>query len=419
MTLLATRPRWHDRKRARWVAVVTALNASLLANIAAAQYASPYPTTTAAPQNWGGYVMSEPVPYQPTLGDPSCQTSTMLAPVETVPMDSVPMQTMPAEMAPLQMSPTPGMVAAPGEPWIVQPVTPPANLQMVTPPPGDVAFPQPGVSPSGMRPWFPPGGRQTFFQKVKLTGDYLPRFGDDGMGITDAQLDVVFALPFVTVETPLLITPFYAVHFLDGPTTPNVPPRLHDAAITFQNIRPINDRWLAMFDVTVGQYADDASFDSTEATRVTGGGAGVYRSSDRWKWVLGATYVDRIHTKILPVFGFVYTPNDDYEYNLVFPVPKIARRLPWSDAPGRDERWAYIGGEFGGGKWAVRQDDGTTDRLDITDWRVFLGLERRIVGGLSRRIEVGYVFLRQLEYQEVGSEIDLSDTLMVRAGMTY
>lgn len=409
MRRLATRPGEDDRKRARWVMVMAALGTFLSASVAAAQYASPYPTT-AAPQNWGGYVMSEPVPYQPTLGDPSCQSSSMLPPVETVPMDAVPMDSMPMS----------ALAAPPTEPWVVQPTTPPANVPMVTaPPPGDVAFPQPGVSPSGMRPWFPPGGRQTFFQKVKLTGDYLPRFGDDGLGITDAQLDVVFALPFMTVETPLLITPFYAVHFLDGPTTPDVPPRLHDAAITFQNIRPINDHWLAMFDVTVGQYADDASFDSTEATRVTGGGAGVYRSSDRWKWVLGATYVDRIHTKILPVAGFIYTPNDDYEYNLVFPVPKIARRLPWSDAPGRDERWVYIGGEFGGGKWAVRQDDGTTDRLDITDWRVFLGLERRIVGGLSRRLEVGYVFLRKLEYQEVGSEVDLSDTLMVRAGMTY
>jgi hypothetical protein len=239
-----------------------------------------------------------------------------------------------------------------GEPWQIYPVPPPASTPVVTiPAPGDVAFPTPDVSPysspSGMRPWFPPGGRQTFFQKVKFTGDYLPRFSDDSLGISDLQLDVVFALPFLTTATPLLITPFYAVHFLDGPDSPDVPPRLHDAAITFQNIRPINDRWLAMIDFTVGQYADDASFDTSEAFRITGGGAGVYRSSDQWKWVLGATYVDRINTKILPIAGFIYTPNDDYEYNLVFPVPKIARRLPWSDAPGSDERWVYVAGEFG------------------------------------------------------------------------
>ena len=42
-----------------------------------------------------------------------------------------------------------------------------------------------------------------------------------------------------------------------------------------------------MLDLTLGQYADDTSFDSSKAFRITGGGAGVYRSSDRWKWVLG------------------------------------------------------------------------------------------------------------------------------------
>ena len=345
---------------------------------------SPYPSSPAPQTNWGGYDVPVPVPYQPTL-DPSCQTS-----------------------------------APPSEPWQIYPVTPPANTPIVTmPPPGDVAFPQPAVSPSGMNPWFPPGSRNGVFQKVNFTGAYLPRFGEDSLGMSDLQLDVVFGLPFLTVETPLLVTPFYAVHFMDGPNTPDVPPRLHDAAVTFQNIRPLSDNWLVMLDVTLGQYADDSSFDSSEAFRITGGGAGVYRSSDAWKWVLGATYVDRINTKILPIAGFIYTPNDDAEYRLVFPAPRLAWRLPWSDVPGADERWFYVGGEFGGGKWAVEQADGTSDRLDITDWRVFMGVERKIVGGLSRRVELGYVFSRKLEYQSDHDEIDLGDTLMVRGGLTY
>jgi hypothetical protein len=135
--------------------------------------------------------------------------------------------------------------------------------------------------------------------------------------------------------------------------------------------------------------------------------------------VLGAAYVNRASTQILPVAGFIYTPNDDIEYRAVFPAPKFAWRLPWSDNPGTDDRWVYIGGEFGGGAWAVTREDGTSDRLDITDWRVFLGAERRIVGGLSRRVELGYVFSRKMEYQSNGDEIELGDTLMVRGGVTY
>jgi hypothetical protein len=169
----------------------------------------------------------------------------------------------------------------------------------------------------------------------------------------------------------------------------------------------------------MGQFADDVSFDSGEAFRITGGGAGVWRPNDRWKWVLGATYVNRANTQILPVAGLIYTPNDDAEYRLVFPAPKISWRLPWTDVPGLDERWFYVAGEFGGGAWAVERTDGSADRLDITDWRVYLGLERKIVGGLSRRIELGYVFGRTLEYESDGRQVHLDDTLMLRAGITY
>ena len=47
---------------------------------------------------------------------------------------------------------------------------------------------------------------------------------------------------------------------------------------------------------------------------------------------------------------------------------------------------------------------------------MFIGYERKITGGLSRNVELGYVFSRKLEYQSGGGEIDLGDTLMVRGG---
>jgi len=351
---------------------------------------APYPATQVPQPAYGGYAMPEAVPYQPTLGEPGCDS--------------------PVVIVPESYGPPPGPYSH------LLPMSGPYS-QTVAPP--DVQIATAGQPTSGRAPWFPAGGRNGVFQKVELVADYLPRFSDDSLGMTDAQIDVVFGLPLITRETPLLITPFYGVHFLDGPETPDVPPRLHDAAVKLEHFRPLNDDWLVTLDVTLGQFADDVSFDSAEAFRITGGGAGVWRPNDRWKWVLGATYVDRANTRILPIAGFIYTPNDDAEYRLVFPAPKVSWRLPWTDVPGLDERWFYLAGEFGGGAWAVERTDGSADRLDITDWRVYLGLERRIVGGFSRRIELGYVFSRTLEYESDGRQIDLDDTLMLRAGITY
>jgi hypothetical protein len=356
------------------VAALVASATFLSAMATTSQAQTPYPTTTAPSPQWGGVAMPQAVPYQPTLVDPDAY------------------------------SPYPNTVQAiPADAWV---------------PAGDVAYPD--EWPVGeKKPWFPPGGRQGVFQKVNFTGAYLPRLDDDGLGLSEAELDVVFGLPFITRETPLLVTPFYGVRFVDGPVAPDVPPRLHDAAIKFEHIRPLGDEWLVLLDVTLGEFADDDSFGTSDAFRITGGGAAVYRTSDAWKWVLGAQYIDRANADVLPVAGVVYTPNDEVEYKLVFPTPKVSWRLPWSDAPGLDERWAYVGAEYGGGAWAVERTSGATDELDITEYRVFLGYERKITGGLSRRVEIGYVFGRELEYDSTPGDVTLDDTLMLRGGLTY
>ena len=72
-----------------------------------------------------------------------------------------------------------------------------------------------------------------------------------------------------------------------------------------------------IFDLTIGEFADDESFGSSDAFRVTGGGEAVYRTSDAWKWVLGAEYVNRANTQILPVAGFIFTALGCALYNLV------------------------------------------------------------------------------------------------------
>jgi hypothetical protein len=379
-----------------------------VASVASAQ--SPYPTTAASPQSpWGGYVVPQQVPYQPTLGtapgSPAGEPASAggsTAPVIIVPEQCAPPGTAAYPAYPCTDAACPGTA---GMPW-------PDGC-----PPGAVyceTVPQVQTDSA-----LPPGTRNGVFQKINFTGAWLPRLDDGSLGMTDAQIDVVFGLPFFTRENPLVITPTYAAHFLDGPVTPDLPPRLHDAQLDFETFQHIGERWILDLDVTVGEHADDYSFGADDALRITGSGAVVFVPSPAWKWVLGVAYVDRANTEFLPIAGAIFTPNDDAEYRLVFPAPKVSWRLPWTAIPGRDERWLYVGGEFGGGVWAVERTTGATDELDITDWRVFLGAERKIIGGLSRRIEVGYVFCRTLQYGSVGTDVSLDDTVMVRGGLTY
>jgi hypothetical protein len=115
----------------------------------------------------------------------------------------------------------------------------------------------------------------------------------------------------------------------------------------------------------------------------------------------------------------VYEPNDDVKYELVFPRPRVAWRLPNSPVPGRDEFWFYVLGEFGNSIWAFEEVDGTPDMLASRDWRAIIGLERKIIGGLSHRVELGYVFNREIKLASNGNEIEIDDSVLLRVGLVY
>ncbi|MEX0611123.1 MAG: hypothetical protein WD229_03290, partial [Pirellulales bacterium] len=217
-----------------------------------------------------------------------------------------------------------------------------------------------------------------------------------------------------------IITPSYELHFLERPEGFDLPPRLHDLAIDFHVFRVFGNHWIADFALTPGLYGDDNSLDASDALRVNGRAVAVYAPTLDWKWVLGVTYVDGGWAKIVPIVGVVYEPNDDVKYELVFPRPRVAWRLPNSPVPGRDEYWFYVLGEFGNSIWAFQQTDGTPDVLASRDFRFILGLERKIVGGISYKAEIGYVFNRDIKVASVsGDDIGLDDTFLMRAGVAY
>jgi len=82
--------------------------------------------------------------------------------------------------------------------------------------------------------------------------------------------------------------------------------------------------------------------------------------------------------------------------------------------------WSYVGGEYGGGSWAIERIDGSDDQVDINDVRAFVGIEwigpRRVTGFF----DFGYAFERELVYaSDPSNSLDLQDTLMIRSGLAF
>jgi hypothetical protein len=74
---------------------------------------------------------------------------------------------------------------------------------------------------------------------------------------------------------------------------------------------------------------------------------------------------------------------------------------------------------LGGRTWAVERLPGISDQLTLRDYRLSIGWERIRDGGSGVFAEVGYVFGRELEYENTSQVESFGDAAMIHAGITY
>lgn len=333
--------------------------------------------------SYGGQLVQELVPHQPDIF----------------------FESPPAAQTPIFLDQMPEFAAHAGglatEVYTEQPLV----LQPATPPPSSL----------------PPGVRKGLFQKAFVTGTYIPQFEDDSLGFGDLEAGVVLGIPFFRVTAPLLITPRFAVHYLDRPAFPDLPSEVYDAEVSFRHLRKFGEGpWAMNAAVTLGQYSDFEASDA-DAFRVTGQAFAVYESSPAMTWVFGVVYLNREDLSLIPAVGFIYEPNPNVKFDAILPRPRISWRLPSGAIGSGSERLLYIGGEFGGGIWSIdRPSTGRQDLLTYNDYRLLIGIEnKRGLGAISHRLEFGYVFGRELEFSSATPDVRLDDSLFLRAGLTY
>lgn len=318
---------------------------------------------------------------------------------------------------PATYNPPAGYGAQPygAQPYTAQPYG--AQPNYGAPPPGAYGnFTAPyGGGPYGGSPYYDgyvvPKPRR--FQHFSFDYTWLP--GDDGadMDIDDFNLRASFAFPFFYSQQPLVITPAFGMHLWSGPQNVPLPAQVYDATLDFAWKPQFGELFAMDLGITPGVFSDFNGVQS-EAFRIQGRAVGILTVSPRLQAVFGVVYLDRLHVKILPVVGAVWTPNEDTRFEIVFPRPKLAQRLT---NVGNTEWWWYVAGEYGGNSYAINESVET--EVDYADLRLIMGLEWRSFQGPQGLIEVGYVFNRELEFLGGLPNIDVNDTVMLRAGITY
>lgn len=313
------------------------------------------------------------------------------------------------------------------DPYATPGSTPPALL----PEDPNFQFGPPVLPGPLVEPTFSFGTMRRFLEEIRFDYVWITGGGIEGFGTNDLELSATFAIPVLyNIETPLLVTPGFAIHYWNGPEPwyADLPPRVYDAYLEGA-WNPRFTPWLGgELALRVGVYSDFERV-TEESVRYKGTGMLVLTFTPGIQVKAGVWYLDRNYVKLLPAGGIIWTPNPDVRFEVLFPNPKIATRLA---NYGSTEWWAYARGEYGGGAWTVGRtgvdpnpvpvDDSYSvrDDVDYNDLRVSLGVEFIRPGGLTGLFEVGLAFDREIRYKTPAPAIFYPDAaVFLRAGLAY
>jgi hypothetical protein len=217
--------------------------------------------------------------------------------------------------------------------------------------------------------------------------------------------------------------PFFSVGFgytdINSPAVFDLPSELYESSIGVSWMRRRSERW--MFRSMIGvANATDGNNNSSDSWQFRGGIFAIYSPREKWTWTFGAIALGRNDIPVVPAIGLIYQPNPELRFDLLFPRPRASFLLTDN---GQRQNWGYIGGGLNGGTWAYQRTGGLNDQLTYRAWQLVLGWEStpRLQPGmpfsLGRKFgaEIGYAFAREFEFESERTDIELGDTIILRA----
>ncbi|HEY6565127.1 MAG TPA: hypothetical protein VIY86_11555, partial [Pirellulaceae bacterium] len=283
------------------------------------------------------------------------------------------------------------------------------------------------VAPTQPTPVFPngvfgqPGDR--LFQDTGAIYTYL--YGSEGDQLQINEIEIFSSLVlkyFAHNPYGFRLTPGFALDILDGPddVEADLPAELYGAYLD-ASIKPqFTPQFGGDFNVRLGVYSDFGTV-TQDSIRITGRGLGVLQLTPTLALKAGVEYLDRVQIELLPAGGFLWEPDPQTRWDIYFPRPKYSKYLStWGNA----DVWWHLGAEYGGGSWTIERADepliDRSDRIDINDIRVFVGIDWDRINAFDGLLQFGYVFDREIVFSEVPSETTgLDDTVMVRLGLQF
>lgn len=245
----------------------------------------------------------------------------------------------------------------------------------------------------------------------------------DDLSMHETSLAIALALPnFLQSGQPLYLIPSFGLDLWSGPSLgfADLPGSAYEGFVEAGWQTDPNQIMGLELGLSAGVYTDFDTFNS-DSWRIQGKGLGKFRLTPYSTLKAGVVYLDRVDVKLLPAGGLLFQPNPFWRWDIYFPEPKVSH---FTTTLGTQDVWCYLAGEYGGGSWTITRASGVEDRVDINDFRVLLGLEwgRSDLIRAGQRTgfaEIGWVFEREVLYENSPGSMSPSPSFMLRVGFGY
>lgn len=256
------------------------------------------------------------------------------------------------------------------------------------------------------------------FGYMPSAGTASPDAGD--ISIFEVDIEKELSTPLGNGYT-FSIAPQASLRAWDGPLgvpagNAGLPPEAYRFGLGLKLLTPNWGPWQFElgFNPAVGTDFNDISSD---AVMFDGHAVAFYRTSPQFMWAIGAAYWDRVDNIILPYAGLVWTPNEYWEFRLLFPKPRIT----WfAGTPIGVPTWLYVSGEYHVEAYEVNVDPiNRSTLMQMEDIRV-LGGARAEFGAVTGFLEAGWVFNRDVDFDAgFGTDFEIDNGFIARAGFRY
>ncbi len=250
--------------------------------------------------------------------------------------------------------------------------------------------------------------RESLFQGVSAIFSYLPNTGKDQLGQYQITGSMTFGIPFPAKDSPLLISPLFSWTEMDMPyqteTFFGQQKKLVKTGLSLEYLLPVSNSVLLDGNLQI-LYASDGKAGGNETIRLIGYGALVWKIGPTAELVGGAFYNDVSDTSVIPIGGLLWKPSDDLYWEILFPRPKVAWRLPPALCGNSQDLpyWIYLAGEYTTERWEIETEnnidwrDAFYSALKYEDIRILAGIERKGTDQVNWALEGGVVLDRELK----------------------